>query len=488
MEAEIIINSNGTIIKIDRAPVGIGYAADEERLRTQGEDAFAPDPEGLVLSRDWELYVEGQAVPVYAAPITNGGPLSFASLSFVGDPGSFNLIAKRRGSTDSAVIRPLSLGIEAKLVGQEIHIPVDRPAKIIVEANGNTERPLVITLHAKEEGAADPTDSKVKYYGPGLHKVSSFELQSGESLYIAGGAVLQLYVPEDEAPVVASDWANKPNYVDFITAEQAESIRIHGRGIIDMSMLDWHARKAMLLTGCRDVSIEGLTIVGTSHWTVHLSNCVDSSIADLTLIGYRENSDGIDIVNCERIQVTDCFIRTGDDAVAVKAMDAPPAIGGRDIYVSDCTVWNDKVRCFGIAGETRTDISDVIFENCNVVHSTAVWTEEVGSLCIVVGDRGTISNIRFENITIEEERQHAMICLIFKDRWSIDQEPGQILNITFRNIKIPEGTASLFHGSDASHIVDGVHIEGLVIGGKQAEMLENLPFKVNEFVKNLTVS
>ncbi|WMT40087.1 hypothetical protein RE628_22685 [Paenibacillus sp. D2_2] len=193
MEAEIIVNSNGTLIKIDPAHVGISYSSNEERLRTQGEDAFAPDPEGLVLSRDWELYVEGQAVPVYAAPVTNGGPLSFASLSFVGDPGGFKLIAKRRGSTESAVIRPLSLGVEAKLVDQEIHIPVDRPAKIIVEANGNTERPLVITLHAKEEGAADPTDSKVKYYGPGLHKVSSFELRSGESLYIArwsGAAVV----------------------------------------------------------------------------------------------------------------------------------------------------------------------------------------------------------------------------------------------------------------------------------------------------------
>lgn len=487
METEFV-DSNGTFVKIDHAPKEIGYAANEERLQKQGEDAFAPDPDGLVLSRDWELYVEGRAVPVYAAPITNGGPLSFASLSFAGEPGMVKLIAKRRGRTESVVIRPLSLGIEAELAGNEIHIPVDRPAKMIVETNGNTERPLFITLHAKEEGAADQADRSVKYYGPGLHKVSSLELQTGESVYIAGGAVLQLFVPEDETPVIASDWAKKPNYVDFITANDAENIRIHGRGIIDMSMLDWHARKAVLLTGCRKASIEGLTIVGTSHWTIHLSNCVECSIADLTLIGYRENSDGIDIVNSERIRVSNCFIRTGDDAVAVKAMDAAPALGGRDIHVSDCTVWNDKVRCFGIAGETRTDIFDVTFENCDIVHSTAVWTEEVGSLCIVVGDRGTISNIRFENIRIEEERQHAMICLIFKDRWSVDQEPGKIKNITFRNIAIPEGAASLFQGSDASHMVEGIHIEGLVIGGRPAERLEDVPLKVNEFVKDLIVS
>lgn len=483
-----IVNDNGTLLKIDRAPLEIGYAKDEARLEQQGNDAFSPDPDGLVLSRDWQLFVAGEEVPVYAAPITNGGPQSFASLSYAGESGEVRLIARRKENVTSVAILPQSLAIEAEIDGQEIIIPVNKPCKLIVEANDNTERPLFIMLRAEEKGAADPADSKVKYFAPGLHRVSAIELYSGESIYVAGGAVLQLYVPDDEKPIVVSDWANKPNYVDFITACQAEHIRIHGRGIIDMSMLDWHARKAILLDDCRHVAIEGLTIVGTSHWTVHLSKCVDTSVADLMLIGYRENSDGIDIVNSERVEVSNCLIRTGDDAIAVKAMEKPPALGGRDIYVSDCTVWNDKVRCFGIAGETRTDISNVLFENCDIVHSTAVWTEEVGSLCIVVGDRGTISNIHFKNIRIEEEKQHAMICLIFKDRWSVDQEPGQIKNITFSNISIPAGTSSLLQGADAAHIVDGIHIQGLRVGGKAIEKLEEIVLKKNEFVQNITVS
>lgn len=92
------------------------------------------------------------------------------------------------------------------------------------------------------------------------------------------------------------------------------------------------------------------------------------------------DSDGIDIVNSERVLVEGCLIRTGDDEVVVKVMAAPPVLGGRDITVRRCTVWNDKVRCFGITG--------VMFEDCGIVHSLAVWTEELGSLCIIVGDRG----------------------------------------------------------------------------------------------------
>ncbi len=488
MESSIIVNSNGTLVKIDRAPLQIEYAADEARLAQQGNDAFSPDPDGLVLSRDWTLFVEGEEVPVYAAAITNGGPQSFAVLSYAGKPGPVRLVAKRTTGARSAVVKPRSLGIEAEVNEQDIAIVANKSSKIIIEANDNEEKPLFIMLHAQEEKVADQADAKVKYFAPGLHKVSALELQSHQSVYIAGGAVVQLYVPEEEVPVIASDWAKKPNYIDFITAVQADNLRIHGRGIIDMSRLDWHARRAMLLTECHHVSIEGLTIVGTSHWTVHLSKCTDISIADLMLIGYRENSDGIDIVNSERVKVTNCLIRTGDDAVAVKAMEEPPALGGRDIYVSDCTVWNDKVRCFGIAGETRTDISDVVFENCDIVHSTAVWTEEVGSLCIVVGDRGTISNIRFENIRIEEEKQHALICLIFKDRWSVDQEPGQIKNITYRNIALPAGCASLFKGADETHLVDGICMEGIQIGDKLVKSVQDLPLKINEFVKNIMVT
>ncbi len=479
------IEINGVYVKVDQAPAEIGYAASEERLRTQGEDAFGADPDGLVLSRDWELSIEGQRIPVYAAPITNGGPVSFASLSYAGEPGAITLIAKRSIKAEQAVIRPLSLGIKPEIVGEEIRIPVSGPCKLILETNGDTERPLFITVHSAEQAVPDHDAGDVIYYGPGLHRVSYIELTKGQTLYIAGGAVMQVYVPDDEIAIVESDWAKKKNYIDFITADQTENIRIMGRGIIDLSMLDWHARKAMLFTSCRNAHIEGLTIVGTSHWTIHLSKCVDFSIADLTLIGYRENSDGIDIVNSERITVSDCLIRTGDDAVVVKAMAAPPALGGRHIRVLNCTVWNDKVRCFGITGETRTDISDVVFENCDIVHSMATWTEEVGSLCIVVGDSGTIENIRFDTIRIEDEWQHAMICLIFKDRWSVDQEPGHIQNITFRNIHMPSGTASLFHGSDANHTVNGVVLEGIYCDGTQVEKLEDANLNVNEHIRDI---
>ncbi|MFD0714181.1 glycosyl hydrolase family 28 protein [Paenibacillus sp. GCM10027626] len=475
-------------LRIFPAPPEIGYAADEARLAEQGNDAFGADPDGLVLSRDWLLSAGGQEIPVYAAPVTSGGPLSFASFEYVEGTEAIVLQAISAKPVHSVQIRPASLQVTAEAEGQTVRIPISGPGKYIVETNGDLERPLFIMVHAPERDVPAADDGSVIYFGPGLHTVSTVELQTGQTVYIAGGAVLRVTVPEGEVPDVESDWAGKKLYRDTFVARHASDIAIRGRGIIDLSMLDWHARKAALIQNCERVRIEGITCVGTSHWTIHLSQSKDCLIRDLLLIGYRENSDGIDIVNSEHVRVDNCLIRTGDDAVVVKAMAAPPALGGKDIRVRGCTVWNDKVRCFGITGETRTDIADVIFEDCDIVHSRAVWTEELGSLCIIVGDSGTIENIRFENMRIEDEQRYAMACLIFKDRWSVDQAAGRIRNIVFRNIQIPAGVPSLFHGFDEQHTVEQVTIEGLFADGQPVGKIEQANFRMNDFVKNISFS
>jgi len=489
MSQSVLTTIDDVQLRIYPAPPEIGYAADEIRLAEQGSDAFAPDPDGLVLSRDWQLSVGDRPIAVYAAPVTSGGPLSFAILEYVAGSKAVTLVAKTAHQVTNAQIRPASLGLAAEVDtdGHHIQIPISGPGKYIVETNGDKERPLFIMVHAPEVDAPAADDPEVIYYGPGLHIVDTLELQSGQTVYIAGGAVLRVTVPEGEVPQVERDWAGKPNYQDTFVAHHASDVAIRGRGIVDTSMLDWHARRAAFFQNCQQVRIEGITCVGTSHWTIHLSQSSDCIIRDLMLIGYRENSDGIDIVNSERVRVENCLIRTGDDAIVVKAMAAPPVPGGRSIHVNNCTVWNDKVRCFGITGETRTDISDVVFENCDIVHSLAVWTEELGSLCIVVGDSGTIENIRFENIRIEDEQKYAMVCLIFKDRWSVDQEAGHIRNITFRNIQIPAGVPSLFHGFNAAHLVEQIVIDGLYAAGQPVTTIEQANFQMNDYTQDIQI-
>lgn len=81
------------------------------------------------------------------------------------------------------------------------------------------------------------SDPNVVYYGPGLHEVSTINLTRGKTLYAAEGAVLRVVLPEEEMPLVESDWAGQRMYQDTITALDTSDITICDRGIIDLSML-----------------------------------------------------------------------------------------------------------------------------------------------------------------------------------------------------------------------------------------------------------
>lgn len=68
--------------------------------------------------------------------------------------------------------------------------------------------------------------------------------------------------------------------------------------------------------------------------------------------------------------IENCFLRTGDDAICLKSMALTKQVETHDIIVRKCIVWNDKVRAFGVAGESRHDIYNAIFE---IVMCCTAW-------------------------------------------------------------------------------------------------------------------
>ena len=56
--------------------------------------------------------------------------------------------------------------------------------------NGDEYHSLHIFANKIEENPIDPSDPNVIYYGPGVHYVSRIVVHSGQTLYIAPGAVL----------------------------------------------------------------------------------------------------------------------------------------------------------------------------------------------------------------------------------------------------------------------------------------------------------
>lgn len=478
------MSTSNTRLRFAPAPPQIRPVAEPLAFMRRGADAKSPFPDSLALSLQWAATAAGQPVPVYAVPVTRCGPHSFCCVELApgNEPAELRLCFS--GVLRRASVQPGSDALRWHRKGNELICLLTGPCTFTVEPNGRMYAPLTVFVSSSCPTPPSPEDPNVLWFSPGLHQVSSLELRSGQTVWLEPGAILKAQPPEESEPaILPRDWAGKPNYRDFIHAEDCEDIRILGRGILDLSALDWHARRTLCFTRCRRILVDGPLLVGAAHWTAAFFQCEDVTVRRVGILGYRENSDGIDLVNCLRARVRDCFIRTGDDCVCVKAMEPPPYPGGQDILVEGCTVWSDKVRALGIAGESRGEICRVTFRRCTVLHSLADWAEEVGALCVVLCDAGTAREVLFEQIDVRDERASGINCMLFRDGWSTDAQTGHICGVTFRKIRLPSNVPVRLWGHDEEHKVENILLEHVTSGGQPRLCLDT-----NRYTEDIRLS
>ena len=200
---------------------------------------------------------------------------------------------------------------------------------------------------------------------------------------------------------------------------------------------------------------------------------------NVKLLGYRANSDGVDICNSRDVTVEGCFIRTLDDLIVVKA-DKGQGPSSR-IVARNCVLWNEVAHALSVGAEIREDVDDVLFADCDVIHDKGrEWT-----LRVFHCDAARVSNVRFENIRIEESPR--LISLwIGKFVWTRDPERGHIQGVTFKDIVAAADPLRIeLTGFDETHTVSDVVFQDVRVNGRP---LTGADVKANEFVRNLSVA
>jgi hypothetical protein len=396
-----------------------------------------PAPTGEAASADFAVEANGKPVFVYRADVLHGGPASFASFDF---SGTVQVAVTSQRAVRSAKIRPISARITPTVQDNTIRFELSRPGQLTVELNDAIERPLHLFANPVEAETPRPDDPHVLYFGPGVHEVGTTRVRSNTTVYLAGGAIVRGIIRPDEKPVGES-FVKKKTYLPIFLIEDAENVTLRGRGIIDMSRLDWHSKSPLVVQRSSNVRIEGLTIKDSPSWAVALFGSKHVTVSNVKQICHRENSDGIDIVNSQEVTVEDCFLRNNDDEVCVKTTSPPPALEARNISVRRCVIWNDRA----------------------------------------------VSDLRFENIRLEDVKNRAVRLWIGKDMWGHDSERGHIRGVVFKDVSLVGGTAPQWElaGHDAGHQVADVVFENLRILNKVIAATGEARFAVNAFVDNL---
>ena len=84
----------------------------------------------------------------------------------------------------TAVVRPLSLGIEAEILDGRICFFLEEPANLSVEYNGQIEGVLHLFLDSPDTDKPDLETPKVRYFGPGVYRD---QITDGRAEDLAGG-------------------------------------------------------------------------------------------------------------------------------------------------------------------------------------------------------------------------------------------------------------------------------------------------------------
>ncbi len=70
---------------------------------------------------------------------------------------------------------------------------------------------------------------------------------------------------------------------------------------------------------CRNVLIEGVTIVNSPMWEVHPVLCTNVTVRGVSISSHGPNNDGCDPESCRDVLIERCTFDTGDDCIAIKS-------------------------------------------------------------------------------------------------------------------------------------------------------------------------
>ena len=406
---------------------------------------------GVIISPYFTVKINGQEVPCYSVR-TSRGAHSFIQVDVTDESFPLSVEVAAKFDADGYNVLPLSYGVNAKVNGKDIFAEIASCGNYTFVPDDDIKHALTVFVRAKEEYTApagyeviriapgvhsEPivftAEKQVLYFEAGVHEMPyAINFKSNTEVYLEPGAHIIATMPDPavEAPIMQTDWAGMTRWRALFQGQYVSNVRISGRGFIDLTKLDWHARSHIQFDSCTDITVEGVTLNNAAEWTLYFTQSKNILVNEVLLFGYRQNSDGIAIVDSANALVKNCFARAGDDLFEVKSMYAYCNIKIENIVFENNNAWPDKCRGMGIIYESQRDMTDIHFIGGSVAFAPADWMDDLGALIVFLHDKATLSNITFEGIEVYSSVKYPI-------NVSLDEDStAQIMDVTFKDITI----------------------------------------------------
>ena len=402
---------------------------------------------------------------------------------------------KSKRSFQQAVVRPVSKDIDVQRQGDELVFTLERCGQYVLELDGE-HFALHLFFNPVRNYSDEEKKSATYYFGPGLHFEHKIVLKDNESLYVDENAVLYA----------------------SIYGKDAKNIRIFGGGVIDGSceerITESYYKPGAIgnirLIDCKNAQIEDVILQNSAAFCCSFFSCNHVTVDNIKIIGqWRYNTDGIDPVSSSNVEIKNCFIRSFDDAISVKALYKDEA-ASENIKVDNCVIWCGWGSSLRIGPESFVkEYRNILFQNCDIIHHGHIAMDIRNSYSCET------HHVVFENINVEFHRdtlpcivqetddmvynaggQKAGKFLIFSDNDFFGfEDDGRKMpdthDITYKNIHVflEEGMEfpDIHIVSQSNKVIHrNFLIDGLFVNGEKVEDLSDFGQEIRN-IENLTI-
>lgn len=453
---------------------------------------------GAIISPYFTMTINGTAVDCYAVRTTYGAH-SFAMID--AKDASFPLEIDLGVTTEyrKVTVLPEHYGVKAAVTDTGAKTTIENYGNYTLVLDGDKTKAITLFIRADETYEAPEgyevikvapgvhnekieftAEKQVLYFEAGTHELKyNINFKNNTEVYLESGAYIYATMPDmEEKPFLNPAWSGKTRWYALFQGNGISNVRISGHGFVDLTRLDWHARSGIQFDMCKDITVEGVTLNNCPEWALYFTQCENITTTEVMLFGYRQNSDGIAVVDSANALVKNCFARSGDDLFEVKSMYGNCQIKIENIVFDNCNAWPDKARGLGIIAETVRDMTDITFKNCSVGFASATWMEDLGALVVYTEGPAKITNVTFENIELHQSDKYPINVTVG------DNSKAQISGLTFKNIMIGgKNKVRICNRSTVGGAINGISFENCLRDEKEvtsSRVLNVLVSNVNE--------
>ncbi len=277
---------------------------------------------------------------------------------------------------------------------------------------------------------------------PGCFLTGTLMLHSHVELHIARGATL-LGSTELDRDFAPDEPREEPLYQDhshsyfhhsLLYGEHLENVAITGGGIIDMqSAWEQHdgrgpmrrGAKIVALRECRGVTVTGLTLRNATDLALYFAGCESVRVSGITA---DVHIDGISPDCCKDMVISDCIIRSGDDAIVPKSSYTLGRLKMcENVTVTGCVI-SSRCNAFKLGTESNGGYRNIAVSNLSI------YNTRFAGIALEVVDGGILEGVSISNVTMRNVGTPLFLILADRRRGPEGTGIGTIRDVFIHNV------------------------------------------------------